>query len=73
MRSQHSYDDAIKNGMLKAALLLHADTVMLNWCVDSTTNTARRMHTQESLDDHNIGEVHCPDVQISDKCSIVES
>ena len=39
LRSQYSYDDTMKNGVLKLVLFLHADTLMLYWCIDSTTQT----------------------------------
>ena len=35
---QYSYDDTMKNGLLKSALFTHTDTLMFDWCCfDSAT------------------------------------
>ena len=42
LRLQYSYGDTIKYGMLQLALFLHADTLMVDWCINFVTQTEIR-------------------------------
>ena len=39
LRLQYSYGDTIKYGMLHLALFIHADTLMVDWCINFMTQT----------------------------------
>ena len=71
LRSLHSYGVTLKNGTLKSALFLHADTLLLNYVLtlydkslqqpSPTENTVRRAYVHATLDDYVKGEVVCPE------------
>ena len=67
----------MKIGLLKLALFLHADNFMLDWCIDSATQTeiGRPVGTMSQVNSKAITnrEVDCPEFQLYGKCSILKS